>query len=84
MFQPHYLHFSIVKAAISLKDKVPRSPQQRFSRFNTWIREQDPPDLPFSYFTQIGVLWAEECVFRFRDFLRFLLFIVPKYGTGMG
>ena len=39
------------------------SPQQRFSRFSTWIREQDPPDLPFSYFTQIGVLWAGECVF---------------------
>ena len=50
--------------AISLKDKVPRSPQQRFSRFSTWIREQDPPNLPFSYFTQIGVLWAEECVFH--------------------
>ena len=61
--QPHFFYFSIGKAAISLMDKVPRSPQQRFSRFSTWIREQDPPDLPFSYFTQIGVLWAEKCVF---------------------
>lgn len=63
MFQPHFLHFSIVKAAISLMDKVPMSSQQRFSRFSIWIREQDPPDHPFSYFTQIGVLWAGKCVF---------------------
>jgi len=67
MFHPHFLHFSIVKAAISLMDKAPRSPQQHFSRFSTWIRELNPPDLPFSYFTQIRGLWAEECVFsRFR------------------
>ena len=85
MFQPHFLHFSIGKAAISLKDKAPRSPQQRFSGFSTWIREQDPPDLPFSYFTQIGGSMGRGVrFFDFGDFLRFLLFIVPKYGTGMG
>jgi len=61
--KPHFFNFSIVKAAISLKDKVPMSPQQRFPRFSTWIRELDPPDLPFSYFTQIGVLWAGKRVF---------------------
>ena len=67
MFQPHYLHFSIVKAAISLKDKAPKSPKQRFSRFSTWIRELDPPNLPFSYFTQIGVLWADRGVLEMMD-----------------
>ena len=65
MFQPHYLHFSIGKAAISLMDKAPRSPLQHFSRFSTWIREQDPPDLPFSYFTWIGVLWARHAILGF-------------------
>lgn len=70
MFQPHYLHFSIGKSAISLMDKVPRYPQQRFSGFSTWIREQDPLDLPFSYFTQIGVLWAKECVFSISGFFK--------------
>lgn len=67
MFQPHFFNFNIGNAAISLMDKAPMSPQQRFSRFSIWIREQDPPNLPFSYFTQIGVPWARECVFsRFR------------------
>ena len=48
--QPHFLHFSTGKAAISLMDKVPMSPQQRFSRFSTWIRELDQQSHPFSYF----------------------------------
>ena len=78
MFQPHFLHFSIDKAAISLKDKVPRSPHQRFSRFSAWIRELDPPDLPFSYFTQIGVLWAGKCVFHVSGFQRRSLFICSE------
>ncbi len=45
MFQPHFLYFSIGKAAISLMDKVPMSTQQRFSSFSTWIRELEQPDL---------------------------------------
>ncbi len=53
-------------------NKAPRSPQQRFSRFSIWIREQDPPDPQFSYFTQIGVLWAEECVSHFQSELNMI------------
>ncbi len=59
-------------------DKVPRTPRQSFSRFSTWIRELDPLDLPFSYFTQIGILWARECVFSISGLFKFLLLIVLK------
>ena len=44
MFQPHFFNFNIGNAAISLMDKAPMSPQQRFFDFrDKGTRPAEPP-----------------------------------------
>ena len=63
-----FLHFRLVRRLSPSRIRLRGLPSSVFSISE--IRELDPPNLPFSYFTQIGVLWAGECVFSISGFFK--------------
>lgn len=67
MFQPHFLHFCIDKAAISLKDKAPKSPQQRFSRLRATIAVVY--SLPLSRFIAERQMLLQKCCIFVSDII---------------